>query len=311
MTEGTERQGCRLCPRACAADRGIGSGYCGTGRTLEVAAVTLHHGEEPVISGRDGICNIFFSGCNLRCVYCQNHQISRPSGRLPGRITTFPDLIDRVSAFLDQGIENLGFVSPSHVVPHVRTLITELHRRGYHPIVVYNTNAYETVASLRSLEGLVDVFLPDFKYIDSELAGRLSRAPDYPEVARAALTEMYRQKGNRLRYTDSGKVQSGMIVRHLVLPGSAADSIEVVRFLADHLSPRLAISLMAQYRPPLEAPCRPPLDRKITAEEYALVVDEVERLGFTSGWLQDFASSECHVPDFTHSTPFPEQGIED
>jgi putative pyruvate formate lyase activating enzyme len=157
MEELQALQSCRLCPRACDADRSSNRyGYCGTGSGFEVASVTLHRGEEPVISGSDGICNIFFTGCNLRCVYCQNHQISW-RGRVSGGIVSLQELIGRIIAFLDQGIENIGFVSPSHVFPQVKTIIMELHRRGYFPIVVYNTNAYEKVKTLSLLEGLVDV----------------------------------------------------------------------------------------------------------------------------------------------------------
>ena len=221
-------QRCTLCPHACGVERDSRQGFCGTGTGFEVASVTVHHGEEPVISGTDGICNIFFSGCNLRCIYCQNHQISRGKNRASAPLPTLPDLIGRITAILDQGIENIGLVSPSHMVPQVRTVITELHRLGYFPIVVYNTNAYEKVDILRSLEGLVDVYLPDFKYMDGRLAARWSGAADYPEVACAAIKEMYRQKGNRLLTADCGKISSGMIVRHLVLPEAVSQAKEYI-----------------------------------------------------------------------------------
>ena len=302
MTE--QRQTCTLCPRACGAERDRGEGYCGTTAGLEVASVTLHHGEEPVISGRDGLCNIFFSGCNLRCVYCQNYQISRNSPERTGPTASLSELICRITDLLDQGIENIGFVSPSHMVPQVRTLLEELHRRGYSPIVVYNTNAYERVETLQSLEGLVDVYLPDFKYMDHDLAARWSGAADYPEVACAAIREMYRQKGNRLLLTDSGKLKSGMIIRHLVLPGAIANSIEVFKFLAEEISPRLAVSLMAQYHPTGEVAEMPPLHRCITSAEYREVMHRVEDLGFENGWFQEFASADCYRPDFTLPSPF-------
>ena len=295
---------CILCPRACGALRDKSEGYCGTTGGLEIASITPHHGEEPVISGKEGICNIFFSGCNLRCVYCQNHQISQIPKGGTGRIASLPETVRRITELLDRGIENIGFVSPSHMVPQVRTLLRELHRLGYTPIVVYNTNAYETVETLRSLEGLVDVYLPDFKYTDHELAARWSGASDYPKVAGAAIREMYRQKGNRLFHTDSGKLSSGLIVRHLVLPGAVANSVAVLRFLAEELSPRLAVSLMAQYNPTRGVADMPPLNRKITAEEYREVVRSVESLGFENGWLQEFDSAECYNPDFSLPSPF-------
>lgn len=302
-TNGTK---CTLCPRQCGVDRTKKIGYCGIGAGIEVASVTVHRGEEPVISGTNGICNIFFSGCNLRCITCQNHQISRAAIRVADRISSLSALISQITAILDAGIENIGLVSPSHVVPQVRTLIETLHQNGYHPIVVYNTNAYERVETLRTLEGLVDVYLPDLKYMDAALAAAWSDACDYPTVARAAVKEMYRQKGNRLFYTESGKLSSGMIVRHLVLPGEADDSCAVFRFLAEELSPRLAVSLMAQYHPTQDVGNLPPLDRTITPEEYRQVASQIEALGFTTGWLQDVCAAFSYAPDFSKPIPFEE-----
>jgi len=298
------KTGCLLCPRNCGADRRKRQGFCGTGRDFEVASITVHRGEEPVISGPDGICNIFFSGCNLQCIYCQNFQISGNTKRIPIRFHSLSELFKQIAAILDLGIETIGFVSPSHMVPQVKAIIETLHRHSYYPTVVYNTNAYEKVDTLRSLEGLVDVYLPDFKYLSSDLADRWSRAPDYPCIARAAVKEMYRQKGNRLLYNEKGKLRSGMIVRHLVLPEATADSIEVFKFIAEELSNRLAISLMAQYTPTPNVHDLPPLNRKITTVEYQRVVAEIERLGFETGWLQELDSADCLVPDFRLSSPF-------
>jgi putative pyruvate formate lyase activating enzyme len=305
MKEIHQLQTCMLCPRACGAERtGDHLGYCGAGAGYEVASIVLHKGEEPVISGTNGICNVFFSGCNLRCLYCQNHQISRKSGRIAGFVPSLPELIDRIITLLDQGIENIGFVSPSHMVPQVKAIVGELHRLGYFPIVVYNTNAYEKVETLRLLEGIVDVYLPDLKYMDGELAARWSGADDYPEVAGAAIKEMYRQKGNRLFYSEQGKLRSGMIVRHLVLPDAVANSIGVFRFLAEEVSNRLAVSVMAQYKPTQDVINLPPLHRKITSSEYEQVVAEIENLGFEVGWFQEYGSADCYNPDFTRPFPF-------
>ncbi len=304
MEKSKKPRECRLCPRECGADLSRDHGYCGTGTSLEVAAVAVHHGEEPVISGGDGICNIFFSGCNLRCIYCQNHQISRRTGRVPAAFSSMESLIARITTLLATGIENIGFVSPSHRVPQVMRILEALHRRGYHPIVVYNTNAYEKVDTLRLLEGLVDVYLPDLKYMDGSLSARWSAAADYPEVARAAVKEMYRQKGNRLFYTDSGKLRSGMIVRHLVLPEGVANGIAVFRFLAEELSTRLAVSLMSQYHPIPDVAGRPPLDRYVTPLEYRRIAAEIERLGFETGWLQGADSAGYYCPDFALALPF-------
>jgi putative pyruvate formate lyase activating enzyme len=224
--------------------------------------------------------------------------------RVPPRFVSLDDVVRHICSFLEQGIDTIGFVSPSHVVPQVIDIIETLHTRGYYPTIVYNTNAYEKVDTLRSLESLVNVYLPDFKYMDPNLASRWSQALDYPPIARAAVKEMYRQKGNRLFFNEKEKLQSGMIVRHLVLPEAADDSIEVFRFLAGELSNRLAISLMAQYNPTQKVHDLPPLNRKITAEEYQRVAREIERLGFETGWLQEFDSADCFVPDFRSPSPF-------
>jgi putative pyruvate formate lyase activating enzyme len=293
-----------LCPRNCRAERETTQGFCGTGNDFEVAAIIVHHGEEPPISGADGICNIFFSGCNLQCVYCQNNQISANTTRIPPRFISLNDIVRHICSYLEQGIDTIGFVSPSHMVPQVKAVIGNLHTHGYFPTIVYNTNAYEKVDTLRSLEGLIDVYLPDFKYMDPKLAARWSQAPDYPRIARAAVKEMYRQKGNRLFFNEKGKLQSGMIVRHLVLPEATNDSIDVFRFLARELSNRLAVSLMAQYNPTPKVCTLPPLNRKITAEEYQRVASEIEKLGFETGWLQEFDSADCFVPDFRLPSPF-------
>jgi putative pyruvate formate lyase activating enzyme len=307
MQEFQHLQNCTLCPQACGAGRVGGEyGYCGAGAGFEIASIIVHNGEEPVISGIDGICNVFFSGCNLQCLYCQNHQISRNTGRLSAPIRSLSETICRITGILERGIKSVGFVSPSHVVPQVKIIIQELHRLGHFPRIVYNTNAYERVDILRTLEGLVDVYLPDCKYSDSILAARWSSAPDYPKVAQKAIKEMYRQKGNRLLLDDQGILQSGMIVRHLVLPGAVANSIGVFRFLADQLSNRVAVSLMSQYRPISDVMDQPPLNRKVSQEEYKQVVRVVEELCFESGWLQEYESADCYNPDFTQTSPFKE-----
>ncbi len=300
-------QECRLCPKACGIERRTGQGFCGTDDGIDVASVTLHHGEEPCISGNNGICNIFFSGCNLQCLYCQNYQISRSAGRLTGTIRSLAELIKRIVCILEQGVESIGFVSPSHMVPQVKIILEALHGKGFFPIVVYNTNAYERIETLRSLEGLVDVYLPDLKYLDPELSARWSHCPDYPEVATKAVKEMYRQKGNRLIFAENGKIQSGMIVRHLVLPGYSSDSVAVFRFLAEELSNRLAISLMAQYHPTPDVLCHPPLNRRVTPWEYRRVVAAIDDFGFETGWLQESNSPDYYLPDFSLTSPFNDQ----
>ena len=296
---------CRVCPRQCGCDRTAGShGFCRTDAELNIAAITLHRGEEPALSGPLGICNVFFGHCNLQCCFCQNHQISgndqpiRQTARSPAQAA------DTIAAILETGVHRLGFVSPSHMAPQMVAIIKEVRRRGFRPIIVYNSNGYDRVQTLRALEDWVDVYLPDCKYSDAELARTLSGTADYPEVAAAALTEMYRQKGSLLHLDDDGLAVCGLIVRHLVLPGAVTNSLNVLRFLANVLSLRLTLSLMAQYQPTAAVACLPPFNRPLLAEEYEQVAAELDRLGFTNGWLQDMASAGWYNPDFSRSTPF-------
>lgn len=298
---------CDLCPRQCGVDRLVGpTGFCRVDGSLGIAAITRHRGEEPVLCGAHGICNVFFGHCNLRCRFCQNVQISRNHIPVKGAAWSLEQVVDQIITILATGINHLGFVSPSHMVVQMVAIIEALHRRGWHPIVVYNSNGYDRVATLRALEGSVDVYLPDYKYSDSALAGNYSAAVDYPEVAAAALAEMYRQKGNLLHLDDDGLAERGMIVRHLVLPGAVANSLGVLRLLAEELSPRLSLSLMSQYQPTVSVANDPLLGRTLFAAEYDQVVAEMERLGFTNGWVQDFASAAHYNPDFTEDSPFGE-----
>jgi putative pyruvate formate lyase activating enzyme len=298
---------CRLCPRQCGVDRFSGStGFCRTGASYAIAAITLHRGEEPVISGDKGICNLFFGHCNLRCRFCQNHQISRNENAIRGENWPLFQVVEAITAILATGVNRLGFVSPAHMVPQMVAIIKELRRRGIHPVIVYNTNGYDRVETLRALEDWVDVYLPDYKYSDPVLAGELSGACDYPKVAAAALVEMYRQKGNILHLDDEGMAERGLIVRHLVLPGAVDNSMQALRFLATTLSPRISLSLMSQYQPTSAVADLTPFNRRILPKEYAQVVAEMERLGFTNGWTQEFASADYYNPDFDQDTPFAE-----
>lgn len=282
------------------------TGFCRVDDGFGVAVITRHRGEEPVLCGERGICNVFFGHCNLRCRFCQNVQISRNHTPIKGGNWPLERVVEQIIAILETGINHLGFVSPSHMVVQMVAIIKALHRRNWRPIVVYNSNGYDRVSTLRSLEAWVDVYLPDYKYSDAELAGNYSAAPDYPEVAAAALAEMYRQKGNLLHLDDDGLAERGMIVRHLVLPGAVANSLGVLRFLAEALSPRLSLSLMSQYQPTAAVADAPPLNRTLQPEEYHQVVAEMERLGFSNGWVQDFASAVYYNPDFNADSPFGE-----
>jgi len=298
---------CRICPRQCGVDRFVEpTGFCRTDAGYAIAAVTLHRGEEPVLSGSKGICNVFFGHCNLRCLYCQNFQISRNESRGKGDDWSLQAVVGEVTAILDTGVRHLGFVSPSHMVPQMVAIIREVQRQGYRPVIVYNSNGYDRVATLQQLEALIDVYLPDCKYMDAVLAGKWSGAADYPAVAAAALREMYRQKGTVLHLDDEGMVERGLIVRHLVLPGAVANSLAVLRFIAGELSNRITLSLMAQYRPIEAVIERAPLNRRLLPAEYAEVVAAMEQLGFTEGWVQECTSADYYNPDFDQESPFEE-----
>ncbi|MFO7370996.1 MAG: radical SAM protein [Bacteroidales bacterium] len=296
---------CLLCPRNCGVNRIAGeTGYCGCDAGFHVASVCIHQGEEPPIGGSKGICNVFFTGCNLQCLYCQNYQISCRKNRKPDQEYTLEEITRQIIAILDQGIEAVGFVSPTHFTPHVRAIIHELHKSGYAPITVYNSNGYDKVEILKSLEGLIDVYLPDFKYLDPIAARKYSGAKDYPGHAREALREMFRQKGSTVVLNDNGQAVTGLIIRHLVLPGQASDSIGILKWIAKELSPEVSISLMSQYYPTARVARHSQLDRKISAQEYQEVLDAMEALGFHKGWIQDFESSGNYRPDFEKENPF-------
>lgn len=301
---------CTLCPRDCQADRySENRGYCNAGSELEISSVCIHRGEEPPVSGVSGICNVFFSRCNLQCIYCQNYQISTNSCNVHFAERTLNEVVNEITALLDSGCEALGFVSPSHMVPQMLRIIEAVRRTGRNPVIVYNTNAYEKVDVLRNLEGIIDVYIPDFKYSDPKLAGGLSDARDYPEVAKKAIAEMYRQKGSPLITNANGQAVSGLIIRHLVLPGQVQNSLDILRYIASGLSVKIHVSLMAQYHPVPSVMNHEFLGRKVSTEEYALVVDEMNKLGFEQGWIQELESSSHYLPDFSNQHPFEKQLI--
>jgi len=296
---------CTICPRECGVNRFRGSdGYCGTDAGFNIASICIHRGEEPPVSGPSGICNIFFSGCNLKCIYCQNHDISRPCRTGPALTMSFDSVLDQVEAILDKGIKALGFVSPSHSIPQMKAIINGLNDRGREPVIVYNTSSYDKSSVLREIEDLIDVYLPDYKYATNDISFSYSDAYDYPEVALKALKEMYYQKGSKLHIDDDGMATRGMMIRHLVLPGHSEESKAVLRKIAEELSPGVNISLMSQYYPAGEAQKNSILNRPLYAEEYNSVADEMARLGFRNGWLQDPGSSNNYLPDFNKKHPF-------
>jgi len=210
----------------------------------------------------------------------------------------------RIIDILDSGVEAIGFVSPTHFTPHVKAIIYSLNAAGYTPVTIYNTNAFDKVEILSSMEGLIDVYLPDFKYLDPEIAVHFSDAESYPQYAKAALREMFRQKGSTVVLNNNGQAVMGMIIRHLVLPGQSGDSIRILEWIASELSPSVNISLMSQYYPTMCVAGHPVLDRKITIREYREVLDAMDNLGFYRGWIQEFESTGIYRPDFNRANPF-------
>lgn len=298
-------ENCAWCPRECHVNRLKGElGYCRSDAGLNIGSICIHRGEEPVISGEKGICNIFFTNCNLQCVYCQNYQISDNTSDRSDQDLTLEETVKNVVRILEKGINRVGFVSPSHFIPQMLMIIERVRSLGFRPVWVYNSNGYDKVTTLRMLEGLIDVYLPDFKYSDSSLGAALSDAHDYPKVAGNALKEMFRQKGSTLILDENRNAESGMVVRHLVLPGAVENSIHVLRFLAEELSPRIHISLMAQYYPTPRVCNHPQLGRRVTSKEYREVISAMEKLGMHHGWIQEFDSSDFYRPDFNRDHPF-------
>ncbi len=285
---------CTLCPRRCGARRGpsCGNGRCGMGADAVVARAALHFWEEPCISGKSGSGAVFFTGCPLGCVFCQNYEIS--SERKAGKAVSPEKLADIFKDLVRQGANNINLVTPTHFVP----AIIEALSIWKPPVpVVYNCGGYENVETLKMLEGHVDIYLPDFKYAESGLAAELSDAPHYPEIAEKALAEMFRQTGPAV-IDSSGMMKKGTMVRHLILPGHTRNSIAVLDWLAEHFSHGVPVSLMAQYVPCGLASEHPPLGRSITRREYEKVQDHLFTLGL-DGYVQDRESaSKSYIPKF-------------
>lgn len=298
-------ENCTLCPRGCRVNRFEGgTGFCGMDAGLNIASICIHRGEEPPISGKNGICNIFFTGCNLHCIYCQNHEISQPGSLIRKRATEFQTVLDQIEEILSKDISAVGFVSPSHVVPQVKAIINGLNLRGLNPTMVYNTNSYDKLDTIRSLAGLIDVYLPDYKYYTSEISSMYSDASDYPAVALKAIKEMYYQKGSVLSIDENGMAENGLLIRHLVLPGHVEESKNILKSIAEEISTGVHISLMSQYHPISAVENHPVLNRSIYKSEYKAVAEEMEDLGFRNGWVQDLDSFKNYRPDFRNEHPF-------
>lgn len=292
--------GCRLCPRRCGAVRSAGSvGFCGADGSLRVARAALHFWEEPPISGTRGSGTVFFSHCPLKCIYCQNHEISSGGDGLVISTDRLTDIFFELRA---AGAHNINLVSPTQYTDEIIAAVSAAKARGFDLPFVWNTGGYELADTLRRLDGLVDIYLTDFKYMSARLAGAFSAAPDYPAAARAALCEMLRQIP-RGQYDADGLMRRGVIVRHLVLPGCTADTKDILDYLADLRGVRL--SLMGQFTP--QPTCtHPALSREVSAEEYDDVVGYAELLGFTDAFIQERGSaSESFIPKFDYTGVLP------
>jgi putative pyruvate formate lyase activating enzyme len=295
---------CSICPRNCQVNRISGEkGFCNSDLNYNISTICCHKGEEPPVSGKDGICNVFFNHCNLQCVYCQNIQISSNESAL-SNFNSLDDIIYNITELLDSGCKAVGFVSPSHYIQQVKEIISTLKSLGYYPYFVYNTNSYDKIETIKSLDGLIDIYLPDFKYMEYDISLNYSDAVDYPQIALAAIKEMYKQKSSEISYDIDGQATSGLIIRHLVLPGHTDNSIKVLNAIAESLSNDVHISLMSQYYPINSVLEHPKLGRTITNKEYDIVITEMERLGFENGWIQELDSNKCCRPNFNNINPF-------
>lgn len=281
----------------CNVDREITTGYCGVKKTLRVARAALHFWEEPCISGEEGSGAVFFTGCNLRCVFCQNFQIARAE---QGKEITVERLSEIFLELQEQKANNINLVTATHYVPQVVEALKIAKEKGLHIPVVYNCGGYETVETLKLLEGLVDIYLPDFKYVDHDRAKRYSRAEDYPEAAKKALAEMVRQQPEA-EFDERGIMKKGVIVRHLMLPGGIKDSKAVVKYLYETYGNQIFISLMNQYTPLPHVADYPEIDRKLKKFEYDRLVDYAISLGVENGFIQEGETAEeSFIPAFTN-----------
>src|SRR6476661_2589798 len=294
---------CTVCPKDCGNDRlNDEIAACYSGRLPIVSSYTAHFGEEPCLSGTDGAGNIFFGNCNLRCVYCQNYQILQTWKTQKKNEITHERLAEMMLELQARGCHNIGFVSPTHFAPQMARGILIAAENGLKLPIVYNTNAYDSVEVLRLLDGIVDIYLPDLKYADSDAGFRYSKVRDYKEHARAAIKEMRRQVGDKLVFDENGLLQGGLMIRLLVLPNDIAGIEENLRWIRDELSPKTAISLMAQYYATNKAAIDERyilLSRRISEGEWFEAVSLLDEIGMEEGFMQEYESaSHYYRPDF-------------
>ncbi len=292
---------CMICPRSCGVNRNIGEkGYCGETDKIRIARAALHFWEEPCISGDTGSGTVFFTGCNLGCVYCQNYDIAH-EGR--GKEVTIERLSEIYLELEDKGAANINLVTPTHFSPQIKQAIIRSKSKGLNIPIVYNTSSYETVESLRDLAGVVDIYLSDFKYFDGLLAKKYSNAPDYPEIASKAFDEMISQQPE-LVFNDNGILLSGVIARHLVLPGQQEDSKKILEYLYLRYGDSILISIMNQFTHSAPLISWPEINRVLDDEEYQQVIDYALELGISNGYIQEGETAkESFIP------PFDNEGV--
>lgn len=294
---------CECCPRTCGVDRLKGkTGFCRVSSGIQVSHAGLHFGEEPPISGTKGSGTIFFSGCNLRCVFCQNYQISQKFKQGDTRALTEDDLVSEILRLQYEGAHNINFVSPSHMVFQMADAIQSAKKKGLVVPVVYNSNGYDSVDALRQIRGLVDIYLPDIKYLDNKLGKQFSLVDDYANIVPGVLREMLNQAGD-LEMDNAGIAMRGLLVRHLVLPGHLDNSRRCLSFLAD-LSPDIHVSIMSQYSPQYKAGAYPGISRILTEDEYDEITDYALGLGLENAFIQKLKSQYHYLPDFDQERPF-------
>lgn len=287
---------CLLCPRKCGINRSTGqTGVCGVSSEIKVARAALHYWEEPCISGKRGSGAVFFSGCSLHCVFCQNREIS--DGK-EGKVISKERLSDIFMELADKGANNINLVTPGQYIPDIVWAVNDAKSRGMKLPIIYNTSGYENVTELKLLEGIVDVYLPDFKYMDSTLSARYSRAKDYPSVAKQALSEMARQQPDVVIDNATGLIQKGVIVRQLLLPGHVNDAKAVLKYLYDTYHDHVYISMMSQFTP-IALKDYPEINRTVTRREYERLVDYALEIGITNAFIQEGdVAKDSFIPAF-------------
>lgn len=287
---------CLLCPRKCGINRSTGqTGVCGVSSEIKVARAALHYWEEPCISGKRGSGAVFFSGCSLHCVFCQNREIS--DGKA-GKLISKERLSDIFMELADKGANNINLVTPGQYIPDIVWAVNNARSRGMKLPIIYNTSGYENVTELKLLEGIVDVYLPDFKYMDSTLSAMYSRAKDYPSVAKQALSEMVRQQPDVVIDDATGFIQKGVIVRQLLLPGHVNDAKAVLKYLYDTYHDHVYISMMSQFTP-IALKDYPEINRTVTRREYERLVDYALEIGITNAFIQEGdVAKDSFIPAF-------------